>query len=198
MKRHFVLVACLGLLCFTVGIRGQETKKNIEKKDADTVTSVVDATAPSSLMAVTETKYVPVVTYDPARNADKDIEEALAEAKRTDKRVLLEVGGLWCIWCRHMDDFFAKQRDVLAFREKYFVTLKVNYSEEAKNEAVLSRYPKVAGYPHIFILDAEGTLLHSQDTGDLEQGKGYNLEKFATFLKQWAKAPIETGLKSSL
>ena len=189
MKRHIVLLACLGLLCFTVSVKGQETKKGEEKKEAGTEESVVDANPASSLSSVTESKYVPVVTYDPARDADQDIQDALAEAKRTNKRVLLEVGGLWCGWCRHMDAFFDKQHDVLAFREKYFVTLKVNYSEEVKNEVVLSRYPKVAGYPHIFILDADGSLLHSQDTGELEEGKGYNLEKFATFLKQWAQAP---------
>lgn len=195
MKRHIVLAACLGLLCFTVSVKGQETKKSEEKKEAVTEASVVDGNAASSLMAVPESKYVPVDKYDPARDADKDIQDALAEAKRSNRRVLVEVGGLWCIWCSHMDDFFEKQRDVLAFREKYFVTLKVNYSDEVKNEAVLSRYPKVAGYPHIFVLDADGTLLHSQDTGELEEGKGYNLNKFTGFLKQWAKAPTKLAGK---
>lgn len=187
MKKYCVLVACLGLLFFTVSAQGQDVKSSEEKKDV----SVVDAGAASALSAATESKYVPVVEYDPARDADKDIQEALAEAKRTKKRLLLEVGGLWCVWCSHMDEFFAKQHDVLAYREKYFVTLKINYSDEVKNEDVLSRYPKIAGYPHIFVLDADGKLLHSQDTGDLEEGKGYNLDKFSKFLKKWASAPAD-------
>lgn len=131
-------------------------------------------------------KYIPVHTYDPARNAEQDINAALREAGRTGKRVMLEVGGEWCIWCHIMDAFFEKNPELLALREKNFIMLKINFSEENKNEQVLSRYPEVTGYPHIFVLDATGKLLHSQDTAKLEEGKGYNLAKFMAFLKEWS------------
>ena len=36
-----------------------------------------------------------VDTYDPARDAAKDFEVTVAAAKRTGRRVLLEVGGKW-------------------------------------------------------------------------------------------------------
>ncbi|MBC7909560.1 MAG: thioredoxin family protein [Pyrinomonadaceae bacterium] len=140
----------------------------------------------SANAAAADTKYVAVHDYDPKRNAEQDIKDAVAEAKRANKRVLLEIGGVWCIWCRFMDEFFVKNPDLLAFREKNFVMLKVNFSEENKNEAALAGYPKVAGYPHLFVLDADGKLLHSQDTAELEEGKGYNLEKFSSFLKKWS------------
>ena len=131
-------------------------------------------------------KYVPVHKYDPARNAEQDIRDAVAEAKRTGKRVLLEVGGEWCIWCHIMDAFFEKNPELLAYREKNFVMLKINFSEENKNERALSRYPQIGAYPHIFVLDRDGRLLHSQDTAKLEEGKTYNLDKFMAFLKEWS------------
>jgi thioredoxin-related protein len=131
-------------------------------------------------------EYIAVHTYDPARDAEQDIRAAVAEAARTGKRVLVEVGGEWCIWCHHMDDFFENNPDLLTFREKNFIMVKVNFSDENKNEAVLSHYPVVNGYPHIFVLDGSGKLLHSQDTGKLEEGKSYNLTKFMDFLKEWA------------
>ena len=137
-------------------------------------------------LAVTPPEYAPVLKYDPARNADQDIKDGIAEAKRTGKRVLLEVGGQWCIWCHIMDDYFEKHAELLAFREKNFIMVKINFSDENKNEQVLSRYPQVAGYPHLFVLDNDGKLLHSQDTGKLEEGRGYNLDKFMAFLKEWA------------
>ena len=140
-------------------------------------------------------KYIAVHKYDPARNAEQDIRDAVAEAKREGKRVLLEVGGEWCIWCHIMDDFFEKHPDVLALREKNFVMLKINFSEENKNEQVLSRYPTVKGYPHIFVLDRSGKLLHSQDTGQLEEGKSYNLDKFMTFLKAWSPPESKDSVK---
>lgn len=193
MKRHLVLVATLALLCLVTCAQGQETKKTEEKMETTKAETTVNSNVVSALSTVSESKYVPVDKYDPARDADQDIVDALVEAKRTNKRVLLEVGGLWCIWCTHMDDFFAKQSAALALREKYFVTVKINYSDENKNVALLSRYPKVAGFPHIFVLEADGSLVHSQDTGDLEEGKGYSVVKFTTFLKHWATATAESA-----
>lgn len=138
-------------------------------------------------------KYVPVHKYDPARNAEQDIREAVAEADRVGKRVLLEVGGEWCIWCHIMDTYFEKNPELLAYREKNFVMLKINFSEENKNEQALSRYPQINGYPHLFVLDRDGKLLHSQDTGPLEEGKSYNLDKFMAFLKEWSPREVKVN-----
>jgi thiol:disulfide interchange protein len=135
-----------------------------------------------------KSKYVPVHDYDPQRDAAADVERALAEARRTKKNVLLEVGGKWCIWCRIMDSYFEANPDVLKLREDNYVMVKVNFSPENKNEGVLSKYGEIPAYPHIFVLDSEGRLLHSQNTGDLEAGKSYDKEKLVGFLKKWAPA----------
>ena len=47
--------------------------------------------------------------------------------------------------------------------------MKVNFSPENENKELLSKYPQIPGYPHIFVLDSGGNLLHSQFTGDLEE-----------------------------
>jgi thiol:disulfide interchange protein len=125
--------------------------------------------------------------YDPKRDPEKDIQEALAEAKRTHKRILLEVGGDWCSWCHTMDRYFEHNPGLLELRERNFVTVRVNFSRENENKKVLSRYPEIQGFPHIFVLDATGKLLHSQDTSQLESGKSYDLERFLAFLKKWAE-----------
>ncbi len=135
-----------------------------------------------------QSPYAPVTKYDPKRDAAQDIRDAAAEAKRTNRRVLLEVGGEWCSWCHHMDDFFQAHPDLTGLRDKSFVTLKINFSEENPNKEVLARYPEIAGYPHLFVLDADGTLVHSQDTSPLEESKSYNLDRFTTFLAYWTWA----------
>jgi thioredoxin-related protein len=124
--------------------------------------------------------------FDPKRDAAKDIRDAVHEAKQSGKRVFLDVGGEWCIWCHRLDTLFATHPDIDQFLHKNFVVVKVNYSKENKNEKLLSKYPRIPGYPHIFILDNDGTLLHSQDTGDLESGKGHDPQKVLAFLKDWA------------
>jgi thioredoxin-related protein len=181
MKRLFPLVKIVSLcLILSFGVAaGQRKKRKAHRRETPRGAQQVKATK-------SPLKYVAIHAYDPARNADQDIKDAVSEAASTGQRVLLEVGGDWCIWCHHMDDFFEAHPELLALREKNFIMVKINFSDENKNEQVLSRYPKVSGYPHIFVLDRDGKLLHSQDTGQLEEGKSYNLDKFMAFLKQWS------------
>lgn len=129
--------------------------------------------------------YQPVLKYDPNRDAVKDIDAAVAEAKRSGRHLLIEVGGEWCIWCHRLDDYLKKNKKLNDLLERNFVLVKVNDSPENENEKVLSRYPEVDGYPHFFVLDREGKLLHSQDTAELEQGKSYHAERFKAFLTRW-------------
>jgi thiol-disulfide isomerase/thioredoxin len=132
------------------------------------------------------TGYIPVNNYEPLRNAQKDIQDAIIESKKTGKHVILNVGGFWCNWCRIMDLFFLEDKKVSEFLYKNYVMVKVNYSKENKNEAALSQYPKISGYPHFFVLDSKGNLLHSQSTGKLDSGDSYSHEAFYSFLRKWA------------
>ena len=136
--------------------------------------------------SVRASDYVPVTKFDPSRDAAKDIADAVAEAKRSGRRVLLDVGGEWCIWCHKLDEFFEKNPDVAKLLHTNYVVVKVNFSPENKNEAVLSRYPEIAGYPHFFVLDETGKVLRSQNTGDLEEGDHHDREKVVAFLREWA------------
>ena len=129
--------------------------------------------------------YQPVLQYDPKRDAAADIDAAVAEARRSGRHVLIEVGGEWCVWCHRLDDYLKRNRKLAALLERNFVMVKVNYSPENENEEVLSGYPEVAGYPHFFVLDGQGKLLHSQDTAELEKGKSYHARRFKRFLTRW-------------
>jgi thioredoxin-related protein len=131
-------------------------------------------------------RYIPVEKFDPARDPEKDLNKAIEEAKKTDKRILLDVGGEWCIWCHYLDKFFEENKDVADFMHKNFVVLKINFSKENENKEFLSKFPQIPGYPHLFVLDENGKLLHSQDTSELEKGRGHDREKIFAFLKEWA------------
>lgn len=130
--------------------------------------------------------------FDPSRNAAADIAHALALAKANGKRVIVDVGGEWCSWCHILDRFIAGNADVRALIESKYVWLKVNYSKENRNASLLARWPKITGYPHLFVLDATGKLLHSQDTSLLESGNGYDSRKFVDMLRRWA--PLATAI----
>jgi thiol:disulfide interchange protein len=128
-----------------------------------------------------------VDVYDPARNPAEDLQQAIVIAQNQNKRIMLELGGDWCIWCKFMDEFYASHNDILQFRADHYVLVKVNVSDKNMNEDFLSQFPAAAGYPHIYILDSDGTFLHSQDTVELEDGaESYVPDVFMDFLKEWS------------
>jgi thiol:disulfide interchange protein len=127
-------------------------------------------------------------TFDPARDAARDVEHALDLAKAQHKRVIVDVGGEWCSWCHILDRFIAANGDVRHAVDAHFVWLKINFSKQNENAAVLRRWPKVPGYPHLFVLDANGTVVLSQDTEWLESGRTYDKRRFLDFLARAAAA----------
>ncbi len=135
--------------------------------------------------AVPEDRFT-VSHYDPKRNASDDLKAAVTEAQRTGKRILLQVGGDWCVWCHRMDAFYQDHPELLALRKRNYILIKINFSLDNRNEEFLSHYPKIEAAPHILILDQNGNLVRSEDTGELELGKSYDLNKFLAFLKQFS------------
>ncbi len=123
--------------------------------------------------------------FDPLRNPFDDLKSAIRMAKENNKNIILDVGGEWCIWCHRIDAFMHNTKEINSLLGKYYLVVKINYSKENKNEKFLSQYPKIEGYPHFFVLDKNGKLLHSQNTGDLEKDKGYDKNKFIAFLNKW-------------
>ncbi|HJR74074.1 MAG TPA: thioredoxin family protein [Luteimonas sp.] len=154
-----------------------------EKKSAQSA-----APAASLPATVVQAETVLAADFDPQRDPADDLRTATLAAQREGKRIVLDVGGDWCAWCQRLDAFVDSDPSVRAFRDAHFVWMKVNYSEENENISFLSQFPKAKGYPHLFVLDADGKLLHSQFTGALEEGKGYDRDKFLAFLKRWAPA----------
>jgi hypothetical protein len=131
--------------------------------------------------------------YDPARDAVEDLEMATELASKSGKRILIEVGGKWWGWCPRLDEFVQTNEKIADLMRNHFLIMKVNYSEENKNADFLGKYPEVPAYPHYFVLETDGTFLHSQGTGDLEKGSSYDEDVFAAFLGQWK--PGDSGAK---
>ena len=124
--------------------------------------------------------------FDPARNPHDDLDGAIATALKENKRIILDVGGEWCGWCKYMDRFIFEHTELTKLRDDNYIWVKVNFSEENENVPFLGAYPEISGYPHLFVLDKTGKLLESKDTSQLEDGKVYNLARFTAFLQKWA------------
>ena len=132
-----------------------------------------------------EVSFFTVAQYDPARDPVTDLEMTVQRAQAEDKRILLDVGGDWCSWCHALDAYIQQNEAVREALQRHFLIMKVNYGKENSNQAFLSQYPEIPGYPHLYVLERDGTFLHSQGTASLEKGLSYNEEVFLAFLKKW-------------
>jgi thioredoxin-related protein len=122
--------------------------------------------------------------YDEKQDPAADLAQTIQRAQQENKRILLQIGGEWCPWCLRITDFMTTNPQIRSLVENHFVIMKVTYPGD-NADAFLANYPKVEAYPHFFVLDQDGQLLHSQGTGELEEGSGYNESVFAEFLNQW-------------
>jgi len=145
-----------------------------------------DATATSTPTSQPSTEsFYTVDHYGLERSPQDDLAISAKRAQEEGKQVLVQVGGDWCGWCHLLTKYFAENEAVNQELSDHYVVMKVNYSQAQKNEAFLSTLPKIQGYPHLFVYDTDGNLLHSQDTGELEEGQGYSQEKVIAFLQAW-------------
>jgi len=122
--------------------------------------------------------------YDPTADADKDLEAAKVIARREGRQILLLVGGDWCPWCRKLASYIEDNQSVRAVLANGFVVQKVNVSDETSNTGFLNPYPAIEDYPHLFILDADGNLLHSQGTAGLEKSGSYDQTRLLAVLNK--------------
>ncbi len=124
-------------------------------------------------------------SYDPRANPYRDLERALDRAEAENKRVLIVVGGDWCVWCEILDIYLTRNTDVRTAFEASFVMLKVNWSPVNENTAFLSGFPRSRGYPDFFILESNGAFLRQQDTGLLEREDNYDRARMLAFAQRW-------------
>lgn len=125
--------------------------------------------------------------YDPERNAFKDFEMALNDAKQNHQLVLIELGGDWCKFCHRLDKFLKKNPKTKQHLLEVFVIIKINVSEENWNEEFRSHLPEFNVYPQFFITDREGHVIGAQNVFDLEVNSSYSKVLFKRFIKHWSK-----------
>lgn len=119
--------------------------------------------------------------YDLKADGQVLFDEALARARREDKRVLVTIGGNWCEWCHKLHMLFRRDPAIGARLERSYVELKL---DTVAHESVIARLgpdPK-AGVPFLFVLAATGEVLTRQETGSLELGPRHDPAKVLAFL----------------
>lgn len=130
--------------------------------------------------------------YDPAANALKDLSASISKAKEENKHVLVQVGGNWCKWCLRVDKFIKDNPEIDSQIKADYIFIRVNYSKENKNQEALKllEYPQRFGFPVFVVLDSDGKRIHTQNSWYLEEGEGYSVKKFKSFLTNWNRSAL--------
>jgi protein disulfide-isomerase len=131
-----------------------------------------------------------------ANDATKAVGDALAEAKKAGKHVLLNFGAGWCLECRVLDKTFADPT-VAGFLHANFVVVPVhvgqmvgvNYAEQ--NVDLVRKYEvfttkENTGIPYIVILDPGGSVIGRTDSGEWRHESAVAPESVIRDLKRWA------------
>lgn len=131
--------------------------------------------------------------YDVHADGSAQIAAALDRAAAEHKRVIVDLGANWCIWCRRLHDTFENDPAVARALGRGFIVVMVDVNTRRgakRNADVNARYgnPIEHGIPVLVVLDADGRQLTTKDTGELEEGHGHSPAKVAAFLAAWAPA----------
>lgn len=138
-----------------------------------------------------------VAIYNPDADAKKDVAAAVAKASDNGKHVFLQIGGNWCPWCVKFHKMINEDAKLDSLINANYEVVKVNYSKENKNQEILATlgYPQRFGFPVFVILDSKGNVIHIQDSGYLEQEKGYSLEKVERMFLNWSAFTMKEAME---
>lgn len=136
--------------------------------------------------------------YDDSRDPFVDAAAAINLAKKTNRNVLIEIGGNWCSWCKKMDRFLADNPSLYQDLHRKYVLLKVNVSDSNENQEFMNGLPPVLGYPHMYVSTASGKMLLSKDTAELLENGDYSIKRWQAFIEKWQIATNKQHLPSTI
>lgn len=184
--KKVLLTAFLG---FSSIAFSQELKDKPEAKEADkTLLMPADHAEMDAKKKAAEEKTKLPKPYDPKADAEKDIQNLIAKAKKEKKNIMIQAGGNWCIWCLRFNNFVQTTPELKQIVDDNYLYYHLNYSPDNKNEKVFSKYGNPGdkfGYPVFIVLNKDGKQIHIQPSDVLEEEKGYSLDKVKDFLQKW-------------
>lgn len=120
-----------------------------------------------------------------------DYNAAMKQAKAENKPIFINfTGSDWCGWCIKLEkEVFSKKefqdyaKDNLVLMEVDFPRKKKLPADVKKQNDALDKEFKIAGYPTLFLLDADGKKL-SEDVGYREGGPKAYVDHLKSLLKK--------------
>jgi thiol:disulfide interchange protein len=145
-------------------------------------------------MSLTSLANLPVVTthpYDEHADADQAVAAAFAKARKSHKRVLIDLGGNWCGDCLVLANLM-ELPELKTFMRAHFEMVSVDVGRFNKNLQVPARFgitKRLEGVPAVLIVEPDGkTLVDAGHVSALADARHMTPQGLADWLAQWAKS----------
>ena len=155
-------------------------------------TAATAATAPHvSIASLADLPVVERTPYDESANADAAVNAAFAHAKKSGKRVLIDLGGNWCGDCIVLANLM-QLPEMKSFMAAHFEIVSIDVGRFDKNLQIPARFGaidrlKSGGVPAIIVAEPDGTFVNRNDISALEDARHMAPQAIADWLVQWAK-----------
>ena len=82
-------------------------------------------------------------------------QDALDEAKKQDRLILLSLSAVWCHWCHVMDETTYSNEEIIAFINEHFIPIRVDSDMRPDIDALYNQ----GGWPSMVIMTPKGEVL---------------------------------------
>ena len=147
------------------------------------------ATAPKPSIA--SFQQLPVVTmqpYDEAADADAQVAAAFARAQKSHKRVLIDLGGNWCVDCLVLSNFL-RLPEMRRFMEAHYEEVLVDVGRFNRNLQIPARFgvtKRLEGVPALLIVTPDGKLVNGENIFATADAHSMTPQAIAAYLAKYA------------
>lgn len=149
------------------------------------------ASAPVPRLPIIDLKDLPVVTtapYDEGANADAVVAAAFARARKSRKRVLLDLGGNWCPDCIVLANVMRLPM-MQRFMAAHYEFASVDVGRFDRNLQIPARFGltrRLTGVPTVLVATPDGKLVNDGQVFALSDARSMTPQSLAAYLAKWA------------
>lgn len=127
--------------------------------------------------------------YNASASGIKDVDAAFARARKSHKRVLIDMGGNWCPDCLVLANIM-QLPEMKAFMAKHFEIVTVDIGRFDKNLDVPARFgitTRLEGVPAVIIAEPDGKFVNPGKISALADARHMSAQAIADWLANWSK-----------
>ena len=149
------------------------------------------AAVPAPKPSIATLQQLPVVLmqpYDEHANADAAVAAAFERAKKSHKRVLIDLGGNWCVDCVVLANFL-KLPEMQRFMAAHYEIVPVDVGRFDRNQQIPAHFGitgRLKGVPALLIATPDGRLVNGNDVFATASASEMTPQALADYLAKYA------------